>query len=598
MNLNRCENGHFYDTDKFSECPHCGPKDRVTIHEDVSLSDYKPVIRPTFEQYYEPIVEENMIGSFVDNHEAVSINYSEILNSKNVYEIKVNKLSIYNKETVIEARIKIKPYKKYDYLYIIGLPEIYDENSLSILSAKFDYDSITHIKYKKDEIIKKSDEYKKLENIYLTEKANKMLIEAQMKNILSFMKNRAKESDSFENYTVEVEKCKKKFTELTEESIKSERIIDELEKQEKDILDDVVHMGGVRLRMIDDSVEDVEITIKFTTDKIFWTPEYVLNTYSKENVAVASLMAKICVNMNYDINDAVVSIISGADNAKYVPKVYKYVLKHEFIPETLPVENREITGLKDFVFNSSINVPSEAKDSYVRQNQIVDETTVNPAYMSYNSSKPHLQIVDEDNFIKRTEYRLSNKLSLKGNENVSITVLKEKMDINKKYIAMPSKSSSVYIWIECDKIMDFFEYDAKVNIFYDEKRVDTKYTYGIDKNVGITLGTTHNVNVSRKIKASDSRYVNMKKNKQLMTEYAIKVENKRDEEVELTVLDNIPVTDEDEVSIDIVKDSGANLDEKTGICSWEVLIPADEEKELEVEYIITYPASLNVIREW
>jgi hypothetical protein len=43
MNLTRCENGHFYDKDKFKECPHCGPQDRnadetVSVDRDDSVT--------------------------------------------------------------------------------------------------------------------------------------------------------------------------------------------------------------------------------------------------------------------------------------------------------------------------------------------------------------------------------------------------------------------------------------------------------------------------------------------------------------------------------------------------------------------------------
>ena len=34
MNLVRCENGHFYDSERFDECPHCNQTTVSTVIED------------------------------------------------------------------------------------------------------------------------------------------------------------------------------------------------------------------------------------------------------------------------------------------------------------------------------------------------------------------------------------------------------------------------------------------------------------------------------------------------------------------------------------------------------------------------------------
>lgn len=598
MNLKKCDNGHFYDADKYVVCPHCKTTDDITFPGDDIMPDdfYIPTDRTVIEPSFESRKQKNMFGPtvLINEQEDAAIDYLEIEKSGNAYEINIKNLAIYNTETVIEAKINVKPYKKYDYLYIIGLPESYVKDSVNILTSDFEFDSMIYFVYDMNERIKALDEFKKIKNSLVKEEEKKILINNQINNIHKYMEKKAERLDSIELYVDEIEKCNKLLSELYEKKQKNEQMIESLKVQIEDLYGNAGHLCGIKLRMIADSVVDKEITIKFSTKNIYWIPEYELYTLSSEDFVIASLIAKIYIKMNYKIEDAFVSIISGDDNSAYVPKMGKYILKKRIFPETLPTCVKPIS-LNDIVDQS--NDKNETSANFLRQAQIVDETTVNSAYMSYNSSKPHLQIVDEDDFIKRTEYRLANKLSLNGYENISITILKEKMNIIKKYIAMPSKSSNVYIWIDCDKIIDFLEYDAKVNIFYDEKKVDTKYTYSIDEKVGITLGTTRNINVSRNIKASDSRYVNMKKNKQMMMEYAIKVENKRDKEIKLTVMDNIPVTDEDEVSIDIVKDSNAKLDKKTGICNWEISLPANSERNLEVEYVISYPASLNIIRE-
>lgn len=39
MNMGRCENGHFYDADRFSECPHCNPTSPVDDGDTMPLDE-------------------------------------------------------------------------------------------------------------------------------------------------------------------------------------------------------------------------------------------------------------------------------------------------------------------------------------------------------------------------------------------------------------------------------------------------------------------------------------------------------------------------------------------------------------------------------
>ena len=43
MNLRRCEKGHFYDWDKYLECPHCNGYDVQATLIEARLRSYEPI---------------------------------------------------------------------------------------------------------------------------------------------------------------------------------------------------------------------------------------------------------------------------------------------------------------------------------------------------------------------------------------------------------------------------------------------------------------------------------------------------------------------------------------------------------------------------
>ena len=46
MNLTRCENGHFYDTERFDKCPHCNQTSVNTVLQDEPASPTVPIDPP------------------------------------------------------------------------------------------------------------------------------------------------------------------------------------------------------------------------------------------------------------------------------------------------------------------------------------------------------------------------------------------------------------------------------------------------------------------------------------------------------------------------------------------------------------------------
>jgi uncharacterized protein (TIGR02231 family) len=80
--------------------------------------------------------------------------------------------------------------------------------------------------------------------------------------------------------------------------------------------------------------------------------------------------------------------------------------------------------------------------------------------------------------------------------------------------------------------------------------------------------------------------------------YRITVKNMHQRPIQLRVLDQIPVSQNEAIKIDLLgrtQPTRRNVDDKRGILAWDMSLAPDEEKAVEFGYRVTWPAARNVI---
>ncbi len=76
----------------------------------------------------------------------------------------------------------------------------------------------------------------------------------------------------------------------------------------------------------------------------------------------------------------------------------------------------------------------------------------------------------------------------------------------------------------------------------------------------------------------------------------ITVENHKSRQIELTVIDHIPVAGHDDIKISDVKFSKkpSEKDYDEGIVKWELRLKPGEKKEITIEFMVTHPKNMSV----
>ena len=72
-------------------------------------------------------------------------------------------------------------------------------------------------------------------------------------------------------------------------------------------------------------------------------------------------------------------------------------------------------------------------------------------------------------------------------------------------------------------------------------------------------------------------------------EYEIQITNRKAEDVQLTVHDQIPVSQDKTISVDNVKTDNGSLDEKTGEVIWKLTVPSQKTETVHLGWRVAWP---------
>ena len=112
-----------------------------------------------------------------------------------------------------------------------------------------------------------------------------------------------------------------------------------------------------------------------------------------------------------------------------------------------------------------------------------------------------------------------------------------------------------------------------------------------------SLGRDKGIRIQRtKVSARSTRRLLASSQEQNMT-WRITVKNTRQEAVSLILQDQIPVSENSNITVTTEELSGGQLDKSTGIVVWQLQLQPNEQREFIVQYRVKYPKSRNLIVE-
>lgn len=188
---------------------------------------------------------------------------------------------------------------------------------------------------------------------------------------------------------------------------------------------------------------------------------------------------------------------------------------------------------------------------------------------------------------------------MSDNKNYTVDIEAYNLPAMYQYYCVPKIDRDAFL---IARITDWEKYnllEGEANMFFEDTYVgktllDVRYA---SDTLDISLGRDKNVSVNRE-KIKDYTTKQLLGNKKEETRaWKITVKNNKSQEINMVILDQVPVSALEEIEIEIRNISGAELDSESGKVKWEFSLPSNDKKEFELWYAVKYPKYRNLIIE-
>ena len=370
------------------------------------------------------------------------------------------------------------------------------------------------------------------------------------------------------------ERLEKLQKEIKEQNKELKKLREELQKKQKE-----ANKSYVSADVIAEKEGDYPIQIKFFANCANWYPKYELHTDDENEEILIRL--KACVNQNTDEDWKQVKVILLTGDPSIsgtIPELYPRYLN---IYEPKPVGARMLNGF--------------AKDArVVYEEECVMEESVTADNVVFNQVYKETANVNKEDTMM--EYELIGKWDILKGEEFLCDISSNKLSCKYHVVTIPKVDEAAYLAaeVETTDIEDLLNTSAAVyhhgaylgEVYLQPDTTKDKYD--------ISLGRDDSIKVSRKNVKKHTSTNAFKTTKKTEFAYEIKINSTKLKDCEVTVIDQIPISQDKSIVVDNKNISGGKFEEKSGQVKWEFTLEPSTTKTLQLEYDVSWPKDKNI----
>ncbi len=193
-----------------------------------------------------------------------------------------------------------------------------------------------------------------------------------------------------------------------------------------------------------------------------------------------------------------------------------------------------------------------------------------------------------------------NKYTIPSNNIPTIIRMKDlKIEANYEYVVLPKLEKKAYISAFIPEWSKYNLLDGPVYIFWNNEFKGQSYltTDATKDYVELSVGADKGINVNREIiQSSSSRQVMISSNKAIRS-WRITLNNTKNVPVEVAVKDQYPISNDEDIEVELLQSQGASVDKNTGIITWKATLQPNETKTFDFTYKVKYPVGKTLFIE-
>ena len=190
------------------------------------------------------------------------------------------------------------------------------------------------------------------------------------------------------------------------------------------------------------------------------------------------------------------------------------------------------------------------------------------------------------------EFEIRQPLTLSSDGKTTTTeIARYQLPATYQYLGIPRADKDAFLVADATDWQQHSLLEGEANVYFENSFIGKTI---LDPTVAndtlhFSLGRDNGIRIQRtKVSARSSRRLLASTQEQNMT-WRITVKNSRKEAVSLTLQDQIPVSENSNITVTTEELSGGQLDKSTGIVVWQLQLQPNEQREFIVNYRVKYP---------
>lgn len=320
-----------------------------------------------------------------------------------------------------------------------------------------------------------------------------------------------------------------------------------------------------------------KMNLSYFVSNAGWTPFYDLRSEALTGKINLTYKAQVYQNTGLDWNDVKLNI---STNNPYANKT-KPELQPWYIDYT--AYRVEATKKRNLDYNQPASVQTEAFNmGYTfNSNAFEDKEAL--------TANQFTTVVQQ---LIAAEFKIDLPYTIKSNNEQHMVLIKQTdLDTKFKYYSVPKIDKGVYLVAQMTKLDELQLVPARANIFFDGSYIGETYIdpTSMDDTLNLSLGKDPNIMVKRTLLKKDSKDKIIAEKRERSFAYSIEVKNMKSIPVEIVIQDQIPITQNADITIeksDLGK--GGNLDETTGLMEWSFTLKPKESKLFDYNFKVKH----------
>ena len=318
--------------------------------------------------------------------------------------------------------------------------------------------------------------------------------------------------------------------------------------------------------------QSLTFTLNFLSPSAGWTPSYDIRSDDISNPLNISYKADIYQNTGVDWDDVVITINSGNPSANSILPS----LNPTYVDFYQPVSAMEKQALREVVVTGYASTDEAEND------------------MAMEAALP---LTDFSRYQTSFSYRIKSPYTVPSDGKVhTVEVNRSEVETNYSYTTIPKLSQSAYLVGHMANWEDLNLLAGKGNIYFENNFIGSTIINPdtFNDTLTVSLGRDESIVVERN-KVQDFEERNFFGNKvREKNAWEISIRNSKDEPIEITVKDQIPISRNESIKVESLRLSGGKLDKETGIITWMLTLPPSTTETVRFDYQVEYPSGQQI----